>query len=85
MAGYCLTGVTTEHALFFLYGTGANGKSVFANTLTAILGDYATVAPMDMFMATQGDRHPTDMADCAGRASLRPLRPNRAAAGPRAS
>ena len=41
MAGYCLTGVTTEHALFFLYGTGANGKSVFANTLTAILGDYA--------------------------------------------
>ena len=40
MAGYCLTGVTTEHALFFLYGTGANGKSVFANTLTAIIGDY---------------------------------------------
>ena len=66
MAGYCLTGVTTEHALFFLYGTGANGKSVFANTLTAILGDYATVAPMDMFMATQGDRHPTDMAGLRG-------------------
>jgi len=66
MAGYCLTGVTTEHALFFLYGTGANGKSVFANTLTAILGDYATVAPMDMFMATLGDRHPTDMAGLRG-------------------
>lgn len=66
MAGYCLTGVTTEHALFFLYGTGANGKSVFANTLTAVLGDYATVAPMDMFMATTGDRHPTDMAGLRG-------------------
>ncbi len=66
MAGYCLTGVTTEHALFFLYGTGANGKSVFANTLTSILGDYATVAAMDMFMATQGDRHPTDMASLRG-------------------
>jgi P4 family phage/plasmid primase-like protien len=66
MAGYCLTGVTTEHALFFLYGTGANGKSVFANTLTAILGDYAAVAPMDMFMATHGDRHPTDMAGLRG-------------------
>ena len=66
MAGYCLSGVTTEHALFFLYGTGANGKSVFANTLTAIMGDYATVAAMDMFMATHGDRHPTDMAGLRG-------------------
>ena len=27
--GYCLTGSVCEHALFFLYGTGANGKSVF--------------------------------------------------------
>jgi putative DNA primase/helicase len=26
--GYALTGLTDEHALFFLYGTGANGKSV---------------------------------------------------------
>ena len=66
MAGYCLTGVTTEHALFFLYGTGANGKSVFANTLTAIIGDYAAVAAMDMFMASHGDRHPTDMAGLRG-------------------
>jgi phage/plasmid-associated DNA primase len=37
MVGYALTGVTTEHALFFLYGTGANGKSVFVNTIAAIL------------------------------------------------
>ena len=66
VVGYGLTGVTTEHALFFLYGTGANGKSVFANTLTALLGDYAAVAPMDMFMATTGDRHPTDMAGLRG-------------------
>ncbi len=66
MAGYCLTGVTTEHALFFLYGTGANGKSVFANTLITLLGDYAAVAAMDMFMASHGDRHPTDMAGLRG-------------------
>jgi len=56
VVGYALTGVTTEHALFFLYGTGANGKSVFLNSITAILGDCAAVAPMDMFMATTGDR-----------------------------
>ena len=29
MSGYALTGVTSEHALFFIYGTGANGKSTF--------------------------------------------------------
>lgn len=66
VAGYTLTGVTSEHALFFLYGTGANGKSVFVNTLAAILGDYATNAPMDTFMETRSDRHPTDLAGLRG-------------------
>ncbi len=66
MAGYCLTGVTSEHALFFLYGTGGNGKSVFINTLTSILGDYATNAPMETFMESRGDRHPTELAGLRG-------------------
>jgi P4 family phage/plasmid primase-like protien len=39
--GYLLTGSTSEHLFLFCYGTGANGKSVFAETLTYILGDYA--------------------------------------------
>jgi putative DNA primase/helicase len=58
--------VTSEHALFFLYGTGANGKSVFVGTLAVILGDYAANAPMDTFMVAQGERHPTDMAGLRG-------------------
>jgi len=66
MAGYALTGATTEQALFFLYGTGANGKSVFLNTLAAVLGDYATNAPMDTFMETRTDKHPTDLAGLRG-------------------
>ena len=66
MFGYCLTGATSEHALFFLYGTGANGKSVFVNTLFTLLGDYAANAPMDTFMETRGDRHPTDLAGLRG-------------------
>jgi putative DNA primase/helicase len=64
--GYCLTGSTQEHALFFLYGTGANGKSVFVNTLFTLLGDYAANAPMDTFMESRGDRHPTDLAGLRG-------------------
>lgn len=65
-AGYCLTGSTQEHALFFLYGTGANGKSVFVNTLFTLLGDYAANAPIDTFMEARSDRHPTDLAGLRG-------------------
>jgi putative DNA primase/helicase len=66
MAGYMLTGDTSAHALFFLYGTGANGKSVFVKVLASILGDYAMNAPMETFMETRGDRHPTDLAGLRG-------------------
>ncbi|MEW6628521.1 MAG: phage/plasmid primase, P4 family [Pseudomonadota bacterium] len=66
MAGYCLTGQTNEHALFFIYGPGGNGKSVFLNTLNHILGDYATTAGMDTFTASKSDRHPTDLAMLKG-------------------
>jgi putative DNA primase/helicase len=66
VAGYALTGSTREHALFFGYGTGANGKGVLINTLTGILGGYATVAPIETFSAGAGDRHPTDLAMLRG-------------------
>ncbi|MBA3516556.1 MAG: DNA primase, partial [Rhizobiales bacterium] len=64
--GYCLTGDTREHALVFVYGPGGNGKSVFLNTVTGILADYATVAAMDTFAASPTDRHPTDLAMLRG-------------------
>jgi len=66
IAGYGLTGSTREHALFFLYGTGANGKGTFLNTLTAILGDYAKVSGMDTFTESHTDRHPTELAMLRG-------------------
>jgi putative DNA primase/helicase len=60
--GYLLTGETREHALMFIYGPGGNGKSVFLNTVSAILGDYGCVAGMETFTTSSGDRHPTDLA-----------------------
>jgi putative DNA primase/helicase len=66
VCGYCLTGEVNEHVLFFLWGTGANGKSTFANVLLGILGTgpsgYAAVAPMSTFTASRSDQHPTDLA-----------------------
>jgi len=66
IAGYCLTGLTTEHALFFIYGPGGNGKSVFLNILVHILGDYAMSAPMDTFTASKFSSHPTELAMLKG-------------------
>jgi putative DNA primase/helicase len=64
--GYCCTGYTTEHVMGFAYGTGANGKTTFINTISGCLGDYAAVAPMEMFIATKNDRHPTELARLRG-------------------
>jgi putative DNA primase/helicase len=50
----------------FLYGTGANGKGTFLNTLFRILGNYATAAPMETFTASGIDRHPTELAGLRG-------------------
>jgi putative DNA primase/helicase len=66
VAGYCLTGSTQEHALFFLYGTGANGKSTFLNAITAAMGDYHRTAPIETFTSSNTDRHPTDLAGLRG-------------------
>jgi putative DNA primase/helicase len=65
-AGYCLTGDTREHALVFAHGPGGNGKSVFLNTITGIMADYATPAPSDTFTVSIGDRHPTELAALHG-------------------
>lgn len=65
-AGYWLTGSVKEHALFVLYGSGGNGKSVFLNTLAGIFGDYAKTVASDVFTEARGDRHPTELANLAG-------------------
>lgn len=66
LSGYCLTGSTREQQLTFIWGPGGNGKSVFLNAIQGILGDYAKVASMDTFTASQNDRHTTDLAMLRG-------------------
>jgi putative DNA primase/helicase len=64
--GYALTGRTSEHSLFFGYGTGANGKGVLVNTVAKIMGTYHKTAPIETFTASNTDRHPTDLAGLRG-------------------
>ncbi len=69
--GYSLTGVTTEHAVFFTYGDGRNGKSVYLNTIGWVMGDYCAVAPITTFIVTNFEQHPTDLADLRGARMVR--------------
>ena len=65
--GYCLSGRVDEEVLLFCYGTGANGKTVFIKTINGIFNNYGQTAPMDMFMYSQHEHHPTELARLAGR------------------
>lgn len=64
--GYCCTGFTTEHVFIFAWGTGANGEGTFINTISNIFGDYACVADMSTFIASNVQQHPTDLAKLRG-------------------
>lgn len=53
--GYTLTGDTSEQVMFFLYGTGRNGKSTFINTIQNLLGDYGRQTNSDTFIKKKND------------------------------
>jgi putative DNA primase/helicase len=68
LIGMTLVGEVREHVLPIFYGKGANGKSVFLETISGMLGeDYAMKAPSSMLMASRSDRHPTELADLHGK------------------
>ncbi len=50
--GYSLTGSLSEQCLFILFGTGANGKSTFVETIRAALGPYAVNADASILMGS---------------------------------
>jgi putative DNA primase/helicase len=60
--GYSLTGSTREQCLFFLHGTGANGKSTFLEVIRALLGDYAVTAEFSTFVADRKNSVRNDIA-----------------------
>ena len=50
--GYTLTGRTDEHCLFFLHGSGMNGKTTFTEVIRRLLGDYAQRIEIEALMQT---------------------------------
>jgi putative DNA primase/helicase len=71
-SGLGLIGLTVQK-LFFHYGSGANGKSVYMETLCRLLGDWSVTLPSESFTgeAKAGGAANPDMARLYGRRLLR--------------
>lgn len=80
--GYTLTGDTKEQCFFQCHGNGANGKSVFLNTINGIMGDYAINAQVDSILtrgASNGGNANPDIARMNGARFVRTNEPNEGA------
>jgi putative DNA primase/helicase len=64
--GYALTGSIAEQCFFLLYGTGANGKSTFLETVRALLGAYAHQTDFTTFLVRSSDTVRNDLARLRG-------------------
>lgn len=71
-SGLGLVGITVQH-LFFHYGDGANGKSVYMETLCRLLGDVAVTLPATSLIGESGSSGGAspDLARLLGRRLLR--------------
>ncbi|HVN81553.1 MAG TPA: phage/plasmid primase, P4 family, partial [Terriglobia bacterium] len=65
--GYSLTGDTNEQCLFLCYGSGANGKSTFLDTVRRVIGGHAFNLPFSALELTSRSSIPIDLAAVVGK------------------
>ena len=76
--GYTLTGSTREQCLFICLGEGSNGKSVFLDVISNLLGEYSTTAQVESIMVNKnyGGGANTDIARLKGARFVTTSEPN---------
>ncbi len=66
--GYALTGSTAEQVLFFLYGTGKNGKSTLLEVARKVFGDFSQAASFSTLLVNKNGGGPrNDIARLRGK------------------
>lgn len=74
--GYSLTGSSKEQIMFILLGNGRNGKSLFVNVISEIMGDYSTNMQADSLMVKRNSGVNNDIARLAGARFVTSSEPN---------
>jgi putative DNA primase/helicase len=65
--GSSLTGITSDKAMFILYGPGGdNGKSTMVEAMEMLLGNYARRTPVETFLKKREGGIPNDIARLRG-------------------
>jgi putative DNA primase/helicase len=64
--GYSMTGLTAEQCFFINYGSGANGKTTYAETVRSLFGDYAAYADASTILRHGADKIRDDLARLPG-------------------